>query len=659
MADSIWHALCKHPTQPVSTEKYATIVDDATTQLHEPIHSILSTLNRRAMALTKLANFESALHDAKAIQQLSPSLALGYIRAADIHSEQGKQQQAIDVCIKGLDVVDANDHGYATLQRAKMDAEQRLDTRIDFISELPLDVANTSLVPMFIDRHLQWDVQCPYLYVSNLWRNCVFQFMDGSEFDILYQGDDLTPVVQLARHLKILEVDEYSKGTWLGDLLRNNDFGSLQQLTIGDVSANCVNHFVSSLKAVSSTLTHLEIEHDGETTLPIGDILVNCPNLVSLEITQPNAAPDISSLPMTTWPKLTTFNMFLCGKNMITCDEIIAIGKRFPSLKRLQVSPCEDMESTRVVLDHYPWMNSLCLITFVVGSCMIFLDDGPRCEDVGITRLDLITYCRENGPWKRVIHILQQHQKTLESIDFDVATSNEPREIYSIEYARLKKLRLCKSGWWIPHNAPMLEELEISWSCSLGSESTMPDAIPLPPTLKKLELRLYPGNNDTEKAPLERCIHQYAHHPQLKELVIAFDMSKDIDNVLDAIHHLGHLECLSIECAGNWDTIHMQRFFDGLGKGCPRLSSLVISCRHVPEMYPMNALKRLEHLEEFGVSIKNTHDDDGFWHAIQTFSQLKRIHVYPGNGTNMDHLRRLHEQRPDLKIVVNKRLTFR
>ncbi|CDH60964.1 predicted protein [Lichtheimia corymbifera JMRC:FSU:9682] len=91
MTVPIWSDLCKQPNLTASTEKYAKLVYDSTTELHEPIQSILSALDRRAIGLSKCANFESALRDAKVMQQLSPASALGYTREAIINREQGKQ----------------------------------------------------------------------------------------------------------------------------------------------------------------------------------------------------------------------------------------------------------------------------------------------------------------------------------------------------------------------------------------------------------------------------------------------------------------------------------------------------------------------------------------------------------------------------------------
>ncbi|CDH57659.1 predicted protein [Lichtheimia corymbifera JMRC:FSU:9682] len=73
MDDSICQHLCTQPILKASSEKYAQLVYDSTTELQQSDEPILSPLNRRANGLTKCATFESALDDAKVMQQLSPT----------------------------------------------------------------------------------------------------------------------------------------------------------------------------------------------------------------------------------------------------------------------------------------------------------------------------------------------------------------------------------------------------------------------------------------------------------------------------------------------------------------------------------------------------------------------------------------------------------
>ncbi|CDS10644.1 hypothetical protein LRAMOSA11130 [Lichtheimia ramosa] len=164
------HVLCQVPTLPASTEKYQQLVYDVTAQLLQPIQCILTALDRRALTLTKCANYESALRDATVMQHLSSSSAVGYLRAASIYYEQGKQRHVIDICNQALRMVDTRDPGYGILLQVKIHAQQRDGKRIDFVSQLPVEIVMTTLIPMFMDKDDPLDASqpCPYLYVSKL-----------------------------------------------------------------------------------------------------------------------------------------------------------------------------------------------------------------------------------------------------------------------------------------------------------------------------------------------------------------------------------------------------------------------------------------------------------------------------------------------------------
>lgn len=237
MTRSIWDEFYQQPTLAVSTEKYTKLLHDSTSQLHQSLEPILSALDRRALAFTKLASFESALRDAKLIQQLSPYSALGYLCEAKIYSEQGKQHHVIDICGKGLSMADTMDTHYDTLRRLKEDAEQRQNVCIDFVTQLPCDIVVMTIIPMFTDYWcLQPFTPWPYLHVSNQWRERVIQSLDGLRFmtdceEMEYMGND-SQIAKFSRHVISLNIGQFTKGTWLGDLIRNNDFCSLHELLI-------------------------------------------------------------------------------------------------------------------------------------------------------------------------------------------------------------------------------------------------------------------------------------------------------------------------------------------------------------------------------------------------------------------------------------------
>ncbi|CDS10642.1 hypothetical protein LRAMOSA11128 [Lichtheimia ramosa] len=210
MSRSVPNDLCQQPTLIASTEKYKQLVHDTTTELVQPIQCILSAWDRRAMALSKCASFESALRDATVMQQLSPTSALGYIREAMIYSEQGKQRHVIDICNHALDVVDTKDPSYGILLQVKIHAQQRDDKRIDFFSELPVEIVMTTLIPMFMNKDDRLDAinPCPYLYVSNLWRDRIIQSFHGLAF-VTNEDTEHDPhpqVIKFAQHTRSLYV---------------------------------------------------------------------------------------------------------------------------------------------------------------------------------------------------------------------------------------------------------------------------------------------------------------------------------------------------------------------------------------------------------------------------------------------------------------------
>lgn len=244
--------------------------------------------------------------------------------------------------------------------------------------------------------------------------------------------------------------------------------------------------------------------------LPISAILANCPNLVSLDIKQPGVA-DFTSLPMRSWPKLTELMMFSRSGTIITCDHIHAIGKRFPSLKHLRLYPCRDMHAASVILDYYPWMNDL---FFLKAGCEFaityFQDEEPGSKGIGLRDICIHVGYPKGDPWRNVSYILlRQHRETLECIDMKVNACNEDEKIYGIGFPCLKKLCITNGKGWIPRNAPMLEELEITYNTP-AAVSTVLDTVP--PKLKKLKVHMDLSLPIGDNASFERYLHQLAQH---------------------------------------------------------------------------------------------------------------------------------------------------
>lgn len=148
---------------------------------------------------------------------------------------------------------------------------------------------------------------------------------------------------------------------------------------------NHFDHFVSSLKAVSITLTHLDLFLEDGPSQPLAMILLACPNLTWIEMTGPQDV-DLSSLPMTPWPNLTHLLVYR-AQEFISLDQMIGIWMRFPSLEHLQLAPCADDQSALVITDYLPFMKDIHLEIIYGGIELIYKKRESSSDEIGITHL--------------------------------------------------------------------------------------------------------------------------------------------------------------------------------------------------------------------------------------------------------------------------------
>lgn len=263
---------------------------------------------------------------------------------------------------------------------------------------------------------------------------------------------------------------------------------------------------------------------------------------------------------------------------------------------------------------------------------------------------------------QNAILILNKYQGTLQHIYWSIKSdSNDDMYSNSIQHPQLKKLCLYDPGWWIPRNAPMLEELSITSK----TISTNPEVLDTtPPNLKKLELQLDHTPYLPDKTALARYIYSFSQQSQLQHIDISIDSHDNTQDVVGAICRLHQLRHLSINLPDDrhtyarepmvWNPHAMEQFLDTLSQSCSQLRCLEIRCKNAPSSYSINALKRLGYLKQFAFSIDGIDDNDSFWNAIQTLPQLKTISIYPAPAVKKDDISRLIYHRPSMKIIIRK-----
>ncbi|KAI7875495.1 hypothetical protein K492DRAFT_199140 [Lichtheimia hyalospora FSU 10163] len=537
-------------------------------------------------------------------------------------------------------------HGDKVLQGTQEDSERR----IDFISQLPTDIVLTTLVPMLVDdiNYLNSSVPCSYLHVSKLWRDRIIQCLGGLRFSICWEQEDhrdqrCSELIHFAKHTKTLSIDYYDE--WMSDLLRDNDLCSLEKITINDISDEHSDSFVSSLKSIS-TLTHLLLKF-GSISIP--NLVLTCPHRQALKMREPKHV-DSYPLPTTPWSNITTLSLTAVASE-IDDDEVDVICKAFPSLKKLDLSPCTDIQSVFIVPKYYPSMKSLVLLIYEEGVGFIYSDQGQPCEEQGITDIAIESGYEYSVTSQELLSLLKQHQRTLVHLEWNTWLDNNEDGLYHIPYPRLKKLSFGYSAFKIPSNAPMLVELNIKAN-AINNYPAVIDTIP--PHLKKLGLTLYPTLSFYDATIIGDYLNQIAQQQdiRLNELVLNIDRMENLDNMFDAIGSLHHLRRLMIGYS-DWNVHRLESFLETLVNGCPELDCVKISCKNAPSANAIHTLKRLGHLKELAFSVAHVADGSTFWDSILTLSQLDCIEIYPASAVNKFDIRYLNQYRPDIKVIVH------
>lgn len=389
------------------------------------------------------------------------------------------------------------------------------------------------------------------------------------------------------------------------------------------------------------------------SVISVADVLSACPNLVSLTIYRHNVY-DFLHLPMTTWPNITELSIKFTGEEL-TSDGVIRLGKSFPSLKKLHLYPCHDVESALLIPQYCSLLTMVELEIDMLRVDVTYWNDIVGSEELAMTRLSIRIEDwgdEDDDPFVDVGPLLRQYHTTLEAIEWSIYPERYYGDFYHIQYPHLKKLSLGTSGSWILRNAPLLEDLKMT-CIAINADPEILDIIP--PRLKKLELELDVGHKMEDRNAIIQYTHRLSQQCILHELAIRFDTSQMYRDMLDAIPSLATLKRLMIGASGKWDVYEMESFLDSLVNGCPNLSRLEINCKNAPSTYSLDTLKRLTQLKQFAFSIADTDGYDSFWHALRTFSQLKYIRIYPTNAVNKSVIQHLKEHRPDMKVIVDGR----
>lgn len=163
---------------PTRIQQPDTTISTTTTDITELACRLIRKLNDRSTALAQGAHYDLALRDAGYMRLLDPTCSIGYLKAGEIYEQQGRQLQALTMYEEGLVKVSSSDQHYTQLVHKRDDASRTAGKRMDFIGDLPVELAS-EIVNLVFDNYLLLPyTPCPYLYVSQKWRQRILNRND-------------------------------------------------------------------------------------------------------------------------------------------------------------------------------------------------------------------------------------------------------------------------------------------------------------------------------------------------------------------------------------------------------------------------------------------------------------------------------------------------
>ncbi|KAI7873648.1 hypothetical protein K492DRAFT_212005 [Lichtheimia hyalospora FSU 10163] len=590
------------PTVSVKHKHHNNVITQSSIELKQCVDRQVELLHARAMALAACAQFYKALQDATTIQDLAPMSYVGYYAAGYIYMQCGKQEQAIQVLDQGLSVA-TDSFQHQKLQSAREEASTRLATRIDFISQLPLDIVSSYIIP----HRLRFPsmVAFSYLHVCKTWRqrtlrSTMLRFEEGVTDMSSHLLDILTGVSPYIRHMTLSDFRGFPFG-----FLKTKRFDCLQSLKVELASTGDPRTLSDLFQHLGQTLEHVNLKTRLDETnewIPLSTLLKYCPNMTSLLSNL--IAIGESELPDEIYPKVKELKI-KTAPQALGYQDIKTLLCRFPSLEYLALPYCTDAQALALIPEYCP---SLCTLIYESHLHSI-LDSvnyrhGRNQSSLQALKINGTTTSLDED---EVELMMTTYRLTLRYAhvlgNMTPSTSTVPQHI---QFHHLTALYLyyhdihdgIEFFAWIINNAPNIQQLTIRFQ-----EHGDRDVCQAMKHLRHLKQVRY-----------EACSFDFIdflkYHATLgvRSSLIILDVTAnhpEVPELLSAIYRLSLLQTLRLDF--NDDSMgHLS--MQGLAEGCPSLESLSLECDiEIPSsiIYDIQLLPKLGflYLSDYGDSV--------------------------------------------------------
>ncbi|KAI9276653.1 hypothetical protein BDA99DRAFT_531756 [Phascolomyces articulosus] len=520
---------------------------------------LVSAIKLQIKAWRNKGNLIEQLQRAETLITMVPEDPEGYINAADVYSARGQQKSVMDITKKGMKNVPNTTDAYEELARQYYVAETRMLKRVDILGQLPWDLACgviEYLPQLNLDEWLQISPSWRELVLGYpiIWRIFVFTNRRDSLFAEVIQYIEEVDVCAEAEDEEIPVLDKFIEA------LGSFQFPRLRRL---EIYTECWDHdrYNSTLSSVSTTVTELELQINGEQPISLSRILMDFRNLTSLGYICEKKDQQyftVSTLPYTTILRYINIKNEL--PHPIRGGQLDGLLKSVPYARKIiltnfgeEVLPtiheyCPDLTALELNVDYNKTYSN-----FILQEIP---DDVKGLQYMVLERVESIGYVKD---------LMESHQNTLKELNINMCLSGNPDRLSTTPLPNVETLTLnmniapAEEHHIISliRHCPSTRILTFDYRCHQSITNNTFQAIGLLQYLE--ELVIYDVDILIDEADEATVIRSFQRLRNLKNVKI--DRCDGTTKVLlNAVSHIFNLERVSISGKNNWTLDDFQEF---------------------------------------------------------------------------------------------------
>ncbi|KAG2228054.1 hypothetical protein INT45_012078 [Circinella minor] len=614
-----WQELFYKSNQSLRNAAYQDAVIQSSLALDELTEKTVDTLNIRAIAFGKSANYDQGIRDASRMVELAPTSPKGYTCMAELYAMQGKQKLAIEIIEKGIEKIPQTggdeDSVYQQLSIQRQIFLDQQNQRIDLITLLPFDILPK--IMSYLPTYMR--VIC--INVSHSWRSRIRQcssiwrkmIIDHSDYDDARVYHNLSHVSDQVRELSLRGFIEHTPFEFLKSL-KIGYFTNLRTLALRRSRITSANELFQGLEQIRGTLKNLILISIQNDPIHLDTVLSVCTNLSTFKykgsqllISRPSTlpiSPQLISLELETGVIIRTAQL----------EPLIRCCPNIQNLYSLSFNLYTLMND-----DTYTSNNNNSNINDMVPTTGLRKLNIHRVEAIGAVNL---------AP------LLMKSSETLEELvlnmDDDVGPVQLWHPLTTFSLPKLRKLR-CQVRPIMQHTlatiirqCPQLQDVVFDYSEYIGNQIF--DALAELSKLQRIEMNSVSEINDVGLVQFLEKHGALGEQSTLK--VFETDGFSNItDEALTYLADVMTLEKLRLDGCSSVTAHGMEQFVERVKPDCALQTVMLCNMEAVTDTM-IQGLCKLEHLCDVQLARLKNITDQSIADLVSTSLSLQSLWIY-------------------------------